>query len=308
MKLSIKSKDELRKFIEERIIDIPENQKLQLDKKILEDLLFETITIDKEKEIILKLPVWSGEFLKKIDLSQVDFTNVSWAILNSDPDNICSMEIEGITVDDRAYECIRRIRNSIIEKKNGLQYITVYSGTNANIDLTKSYEALHRGGIDVRSCDFSESDFSKIDLSNRSIYFDAVNISRTSLQIPDNAELLAYSSNFEGIDLSSRTINAFAYFLYYASSSLPYCILRNTGTNITLNLEQFKEWDLKEELNKAMNEDWVGCYVNEKRVLSKEEKEKNAQEQKMRYEEIENAVFHYINKEIELTKRLQKNN
>lgn len=33
MKLSIKSKDELRKFIEERIIDIPEDQKLQLDKK-----------------------------------------------------------------------------------------------------------------------------------------------------------------------------------------------------------------------------------------------------------------------------------
>lgn len=304
MKLSIKSKDELRKFIEERIIDIPENQKLQLDKKILEDLLFETITIDKEKEIILKLPVWSGEFLKKIDLSQVDFTNVSWAILNSDPDNICSMKIEGITVDDRAYECIRKIRNSIIEKKNGLQYITVYSGTNANIDLTKSYEALHRGGIDVRSCDFSESDFSKIDLSNKSIYLDAVNISRTNLQIPDNAELLAYSSNFEGIDLSSRIISAFLYFLNDASFSLPYCILRNTGTNITLNPEHFKEWDLKEELNKAMNEDWVGCYVNEKRVLSKEEKEKNAQEQKMRYEEIVNGVFNYINKEIELQKHI----
>ena len=69
MKLNTKSKNELRDFIEEKIIDFPEEQKLQLDKKILEDLLFETITIDKEKGIILKLPVWSGNFLKKIDLS-----------------------------------------------------------------------------------------------------------------------------------------------------------------------------------------------------------------------------------------------
>ena len=82
MKLCTKSKNELRDFIEEKIIDFPENQKLQLDSKILEDLLFETITIDKEKGIILKLPVWSGNFLKKIDLSQVDFSNVSWAILS----------------------------------------------------------------------------------------------------------------------------------------------------------------------------------------------------------------------------------
>ena len=82
MKLSTKSKDELRNLIEESVTNIPEDLKLQLDSKILEDLLFETITIDKEKGIILKLPVWSGNFLKKIDLSQVDFTNVSWAILN----------------------------------------------------------------------------------------------------------------------------------------------------------------------------------------------------------------------------------
>ena len=45
MKLSTKSKDELRNLIEESVTNIPEDLKLQLDKKILEDLLFETITI-----------------------------------------------------------------------------------------------------------------------------------------------------------------------------------------------------------------------------------------------------------------------
>ena len=128
MKLCTKSKNELRDFIEEKIIDFPENQKLQLDSKILEDLLFETITIDKEKGIILKLPVWSGNFLKKIDLSQVDFSNVSWAILNSNPNNICSMNINSITIDDRVYERISRIRKKIIEKQKNFQnkYITLY--------------------------------------------------------------------------------------------------------------------------------------------------------------------------------------
>lgn len=303
MKLNTKSKNELRDFIEEKIIDFPEEQKLQLDKKILEDLLFETITIDKEKGIILKLPVWSGNFLKKIDLSKVDFTNVSWAILNSDPDNICSMDIDDIKIDDMVYERISRIRKNIIEKNDELQgdYITVYSGTNANIDLTKSYEALHKGVIDIRACDFSGIDFSKTDLSEiTEVYLDAVNISRTNMVIPSNVELLAYASDLEGIDLSSRTINARGYFKYDTSRELSKCNLKNTDINIILNPDDFKDDDWKEEFNKTMNEDWVGCYVNGKKLLPNEEKRNLAQEQRKRYEEIKNSVFNYISREIEL--------
>ena len=307
MKLSTKSKDELRNLIEESVTNIPEDLKLQLDKKILEDLLFETITIDKEKGIILKLPVWSGNFLKKIDLSQVDFTNVSWAILNSTP--ICSMSINGITIDDRVYERISRIRKNIIEKNEELQneYITIYSGTNANIDLTKSYEALHKGVIDIRACDFSDFDFSKIDLSETTeVYLDAVNISRTNLVIPSNVELLAYASDLEGIDLSSRTINARGYFRYDTSRSLSKCNLKNTDINIILNPDDFKDDDWKEEFNKTMNEDWIGCYVNGKKVLSNEEKRKIAQEQRKIYEKMIEDISSYISEEIELQTKFSK--
>ena len=49
-----------------------------------------------------------------------------------------------------------------------------------------------------------------------------------------------------------------------------------------------------------MNEDWIGCYVNGKKLLPNEEKRKIAQEQRKRYEEIKNGVFNYISREIEL--------
>ena len=304
MKLSTKSKDELRNLIEESVTNIPEDLKLQLDSKILEDLLFETITIDKEKGIILKLPVWSGNFLKKIDLSQVDFTNVSWAILNSTP--ICSMSINGITIDDRVYERISRIRKNIIEKNEELQneYITIYSGTNANIDLTKSYEALHGGVIDVRACDFSGIDFSNLDLSQTKIVFlNAVNICKTNLVIPNHVGLLAYDSNLEGIDLSSRTIYARDYFTSSTSNALSKCNLRNTRIKIKLSPYDpydFKDDDWEAKINKAMNEDWIGCYVNGKKVLSNEEKRNIAQEQRKIYKKMIEDVSSYISKEIEL--------
>ena len=300
-KLSTKSKDELRNLIEESVTNIPEDLKLQLDLKILEDLLFETITIDKAKGIIFKVPVWSGNFLKKIDLSQVDFTNVSWAILNSNP--ICSMNINSITIDNRVYEHISRIRKKIIEKQKNFQnkYITIYSGTNANIDLTKSYEALHKGVIDIRACDFSGIDFSKTDLSEATeVYLNAVNISGTNLVIPSNVELLAYDSDLEGINLLSRTINASDYFKYDIPRTLPKCSLKNTGTNIILFPKDFRDDDWKAELNKAMNEDWIGCYVNGKKVLSNEEKRNIAQGQRKIYEKMIDDVSSYISKEIEL--------
>ncbi len=307
MKLSTKSKDELRNLIEENVTNIPEGQKLQLDKKILEDLLFETITIDKEKGLILKLPVWSGNFLKKIDLSQVDFSNVSWAILDFDPD--FTISTYGFCKINKVYFQIRGIKNKILEKNSVSQneYITIYSGTNANIDLTKSYEALHGGVIDVRACDFSGIDFSNLDLSQtKLVYLNAVNICKTNLVIPSHVRLFAYDSNLEGIDLSSRTINASDYFTSSTSNALSECNLRNTRIKIKLYPYEFKDDDWKAKFNKAMNEDWIGCYVNGKKVLSNEEKRNIAQEQRKRYEEIENGVFNYISKEIELQTKFSK--
>ncbi len=80
MELNNSRKEELRKNILEQLKNVPEGEKIHLDKKLLEDLLFEEIVVVESKGLTAKLPVWSGEFLRKIDLSEVSFENVSWSL------------------------------------------------------------------------------------------------------------------------------------------------------------------------------------------------------------------------------------
>ena len=81
MKLNKQGREELRKKIEEQLQNVPEGQRVHLDKELLEELLFETITYNKNTNEKLKLPVWSGDFLRKIDLSEVSFEDVAWTLV-----------------------------------------------------------------------------------------------------------------------------------------------------------------------------------------------------------------------------------
>ena len=293
MKLNRQSKDELRKRIVEQLKDVPEGQRVQLDKELLEDLLFEVVTIDKEKNIKVKLPIWSGEFLKKLDLSQVDFTDVSWCILDAYKGSNYRIEFEDITISDESVrDKINKIRDEGIEERlessNG--FVVGYGGTNANIDLTKSFEALHGGYIEVGKCNFAGVDFSHQYLTGiQSLYFYGSSLSGTRLTIPSEMPLQAFKSFFDGIDLSSRTIDADGY-LSDDTYNLSYCSLRNTGININLDTSvKGMHWD--KALRNAMNEDWVGCYVNGKKVLSYEERQRNASDKREEYEQMKDGIF-----------------
>ncbi len=81
-------KNELRKKIEELLNRVPDGTHIHIDKDLLEVLIFEELSEkqllknleDKEdKKTIKKEIVWSGDFLSKIDLSEVSFENVDWA-------------------------------------------------------------------------------------------------------------------------------------------------------------------------------------------------------------------------------------
>lgn len=80
MNLNKKAKDELRNLIEARLKEVPEGNRICIDKELLEDLLFDSTFYDNELKLQVKTPVWSGKFLQKIDLSMVSFENVSWCI------------------------------------------------------------------------------------------------------------------------------------------------------------------------------------------------------------------------------------
>jgi len=80
-KLNMKERYFYRKEFETLLKTEFKDQKVRISKDLLEQLLFEEIVLNKEKNIVIKLPIWSGDFLQNIDLSNVDFSNVSWTAL-----------------------------------------------------------------------------------------------------------------------------------------------------------------------------------------------------------------------------------
>lgn len=71
MKLNNHDKNEIRKYIEEQIKEIPEGIRIELNPNLLSNLIFEKFNNGKGK--IIAFPVWTGEFLRKIDLSEIVF-------------------------------------------------------------------------------------------------------------------------------------------------------------------------------------------------------------------------------------------
>lgn len=303
MQLSKVAKDELRKKIEEELKDVPERQRIQLDKDILEYLLFEEIILNKEKNIKVKLPVWSGEFLRKIDLSQVDFTNVSWDILSNDmvATFTCRPYSNDIMLDVKG-KLEKLILSIDILKNKG--YCVNFSGTNARINLDQSFEALEFNIVRVMDCNFSgldlsNQDFTGIDL----IHIEDSDISDTELYIPDNIELYGYRSNLANINLSNRTIDIYESIFDCGGQNLERCNLTNSGVKINLNGNWFANAKTNEELVDAMETKWVGCYVNGKKVFSSKEKNAVATEKKEEYEKMKAEKFNSVLGSIEEQKK-----
>ena len=306
MKLSKNNKDELKNEIIRWLKEVPNGQLVQIDKENLEDLLFETITIDIEKNIQVKVPVWSGEFLSKIDLSQVDFTNVSWSLLGVDSSyNKRALYAKDYmwnifnTLDEKKRLTLAQQLKKIILDQSELNegYAVWYAGTNAKIDLSKSFEAIQGEEISIRLCNFEGLDFSHQDLSNiKKIFIACSKLSGTKLPV-SNIPLYAMYSDLTGIDLSTKKIYAYGY-LNGTNSSLIGCCLTDCKVQITFDIEDFRgEKLLKKELREAIKEDLVGCYVNGKIILSQEEKKansKNAKRRRQEYEEMKNETFSSI--------------
>ena len=319
MKLNKKDKDEFRNKIIEQLKEVPEGQLLQIDKEILEDLLFETITVDKEKGIQIKLPVWSGEFLSKIDLSQVDFTNVSWTLLGAYNINDAKHYKEYIKLIDYSIEFDERTRFIIskIQKEKSTHLVLQnghpvrYDKTNAIIDLSKSFEAIQGKVLSIHGCNFTELDFSHQDLSNiERIIINDSSLSETKLPI-GNKPLYAKRSYLNGIDLSAKEIKAIDYF-FGNGDSLYNCYLNNCKVQITLQVIDFKTHEASIGLlRRAMKEQWVGCYVNGKKVLSQDEKVANAKKRRQEYENMRNEIIsstlENIEKQVNNIKSLRKN-
>lgn len=259
MKLNQNDKDKIRNIICEELnkvsLDDNDFKRIKLDKELLEDLLF-LKTKDSEDRSI-KLPIWSGEFLQKLDLSDIDFEDVSYSILY---DMYIDRENKEL---DSVYEYIKRVLPNSRHKP-----MVYYGNTNANIDFKNSFEYKKTGKIKIHGFNFTGTDLSNNDINEE---FDIIHgyFKDTNLRIStirDNS--IAVFSDFTGIDLSYYETDL--KILIGLSRPFDKCIIRDTGIDITPVYRDMGEY-LEEFIERYKCREYDGCYINGVYVKSNNE-------------------------------------
>ena len=242
MALSNQEKIDKRREILNSIKNLSEGERLHVDKDILEELLFQEITFNKQTNKTLKIPVWYGKFLSRIDLSEVSFENVSWNLIVKKKDLKKYTKANYITseycpiIDIDTFCTLTKILPVLDDNE-----IIDYSLTNANIEFEKSFEYkylgftnnenVYCGDIMVSYCDFSGTD-----LSNNAIYSPTgficnTNLSNTNITIQNQGCPTFIGCNMTGVDLSKYNAEGFSLILDNGEE-FSNCVLTNTCINI----------------------------------------------------------------------------
>jgi hypothetical protein len=159
----------------------------------------------------------------------------------------------------------------------------------------------------LRRCNFSGVDFFCQDFIGVSgLVAFLSDISDTKLEIPDDVKVKGYRSNFSGLDLSSRSIDAVSFFPEDEHYDFGLCNLCNTGIYINLDSKLIKENCLLELMKKTMNESWVGCYVNGVKIDSSDVRKERALKRKKEYENMKNSILGAIRSSIDFQIRKVK--
>lgn len=257
IKLNLEGRNEVRTLLVERLKDSnfsPENR-VKLDDLVdLEEILFEKIVYTRKdgKKDIIKLPVWFGSFLSKIDLSQVSFEDVSWSMLR--PKSA------------KAYLLLDAENEEELEER--FFYLQPggkinYENTNAVIYFSKSWEAKHTSNhtICIRNCDFSCTSLR----NNRSRYaYNAYNsdFSFTEIDFPFNQDHRFVNCNLEELDFHNRIIKPDELFTYFKE-----CNLKNTDINILIDDPKSLNNELRKYIIEQIDSQFLnGCYINKKRI------------------------------------------
>lgn len=291
MKLNTQGLNELRKKIEERLQSVPDGQRVHIDKELLDDLIFFK---GKNKEgMLIKVPVWTGNFLRKIDLSEISFENVVFAIkFGEEAFTYCLediMDAEDVsrfikTGDDELPEYQIPLANN-----NG---VIDFSYTNANIDFSKMY---FPPNADPKGAEFClgwvhDCNFEGLDLSKANGEYigeiERSNFSNTNIRLDlNNRRFNCGWSNFANNDFSDQTVDVkkivFDDLIYRSDFS-------NTGLNINyVASDEYLGSDEKEYFGEEIISGYFdGCYINGKRVRPLAEIEANFQEKKTEYEKM----------------------
>ena len=164
---SKESKNKLRGFIISELEQVEDGKRILLPVDLIESLIF--------KNYPIKIPIWTGPFLRKIDLSKIDFTDTCF---RGKASSIIKVDKEG---------------NSSKSKGIDLSY------TNAKIDFT--IHLVEPEDIIIDSCNFEGLDLSRASLKDRTKIYDS-NFDNTSIHIDKFDTLFIRNSSFKNCDFS----------------------------------------------------------------------------------------------------------
>ena len=239
----------------ETILNEHTGDRKHIEKKELENLLFEEVMIkfsnDEEnghlagRKIRAKIIVWSGSFLSKVNLEEINFDNVIWDVM----DFLKNDRVSYFKIEEESIEEVKRVTK-------GKDKINL-SNTNPTIDFSKSFWSILGSEPQIEGCNFANVDLSN-NILNQVCIWDS-NFQNTGIKICNNQfysedQMIAiFGSNMEGTDLSECTV----YGRYVDAASN----LKDTGLRIITSPEM--QEDEKIALGKLIkNGQLDGCYLN----------------------------------------------
>lgn len=329
MKLSNNSFNELRMDIIDMLLGVPEGKRIHIKKELLDDLIFFK---GKNKDgDVIKVPVWTGAFLRRIDLREISFKNVLFQ--NSKYINNID-RIEKIMDREPLSRFIEKIEYDfdtslyVVPFVYSKSYID-FSYTNANIDFREMCSNK------IVGCNFEGLDLKNADFKNvQSLY--KCNFSNTNISTNiDFNNKICQECNFSNNDFSSITIDADIFNIENCSSFIKDCNFNNTGLHVKYEgpvlpkeyHDAFRKMCRYDKLLKmgfiTSNEYYEliepyepifrkyvykslykelfganirrgyfeGCYVNDKKINSLEERQARALNKLEKYEKMKKEIF-----------------
>lgn len=297
MKLSLNDRKELRRKIEERIkhAKISSNEKIHLDKKTLEMLLFEVCeTKDGEN---YKFLVWTGPVLSKIDLDGISFTNVVW---NPNDETLNKFKLTAIKRD--------YLDNVYVKNLQELNYAIYLANTNARINFCTSYEYKSSDSnskyLALDKCNFENTDLSK---SNINI-FDAItdsNLAHTGAIITiDNQNFT--NTNLSYLNLRGNTVSEKAFLgTIYDGPVLYNTKLTNTEIKVDFDIKTATRESLL-ILGQLIKKGYLtGCTVNNVYLKNSEELNLSLKKLQTEYNSLKSSILAQVDKEIKRVRNLK---
>lgn len=312
MRLREKDKDELRICLENELEKAPDDSRIHINKDLLEQLIFyENFGYNSEtkERINFKIPLWTPNILRKLDLSELSFNGVLWNYqelikLSSTPKKfIPKFEIRKYVFKSPNQIILLKIADlsnpkEIVcdEKENytKIEYVDDihinFSNANAKIDFSKAISLNSKEKPTMYGCWFENTDLSSsnLELCKSAIWCDFLNCNLTPKHI--NSGCLFHSSDFTDNDFSDFTIEAEQYLKRFECANFSNTKINITGTTETLKQEGPIHHDSVARGISSQN--LKNCYINGKRVKTVKEKE----------ETKENAISEYQ----EYTKQMKK--